>query len=71
MSDKRIRGNDQIMLTMFQVAEMHGELLEFNEHLQKTIQSKDGFIRRLRDELVSRFLFLPVSVKFEKSCRIN
>ena len=52
------------MLTMFQVAEMHGELLEFNEHLQKTIQSKDGFIRRLRDELVSRFLFLPVSVKF-------
>ena len=31
---------------------MHGELLEFNEHLQKTIQAKDSYIRRLRDELV-------------------
>ena len=37
----------------FQVAEMHGELLEFNEHLQKTIQSKDVYIKRLRDELVN------------------
>ena len=37
---------------LIQVAEMHGELLEFNEHLQKTLQAKDAIIRRLRDELV-------------------
>ena len=37
---------------LIQVAEMHGELLEFNEHLQKLLQSKDALIKRLRDELV-------------------
>lgn len=37
---------------LIQVAEMHGELLEFNEHLQKVLQGKDNYIRRLRDELV-------------------
>jgi len=38
---------------LIQVAEMHGELLEFNENLQKTVQSKDTIIGRLRDELIS------------------
>ena len=37
---------------LIQVAEMHGELLEFNEQLQRTLQSKDGLIRRLKNELV-------------------
>ena len=37
---------------LIQVAEMHGELLEFNEHLQKTLQAKDAIIRRLREELI-------------------
>ena len=37
---------------LIQVAEMHGELLEFNEHLQRVLQSKDAIIRRLRDELI-------------------
>ena len=37
---------------LIQVAEMHGELLEFNEHLQKTIKTKDVTIRRLKEELV-------------------
>jgi sorting nexin-29 len=37
---------------LIQVAEMHGELLEFNEHLQKLLHSKDSLIRRLRHELV-------------------
>ncbi len=37
---------------LIQVAEMHGELIEFNEHLQKTIQGKDALIRRMREELV-------------------
>lgn len=37
---------------LIQVAEMHGELLEFNEHLQKLLQSKEGQIKRLKDELI-------------------
>ena len=39
---------------------MHGELLEFNEHLQKVLQSKDSLIRRLRSELVDLRGPLPV-----------
>jgi len=38
---------------LIQVAEMHGELLEFNESLQKSLQARDTTIGRLRDELVS------------------
>src|SRR5271154_1939234 len=37
---------------LIQVAEMHGELMEFNSHLQKSLQRKDYAIRRLREELV-------------------
>ena len=32
---------------------MHGELLEFNESLQRTVQTRDAVIGRLRAELVS------------------
>ena len=35
------------------MAEMHGELLEFNENLQKTVQTKDGIIARLKEDLIS------------------
>ena len=45
---------------LIQVAEMHGELLEFNEHLQKVLQSKDSLIRRLRLDLVELRGPLPV-----------
>ena len=38
---------------LIQVAEMHGELLEFNESLQKVLQTKEATISRLREELVS------------------
>jgi len=38
---------------LIQVAEMHGELLEFNESLQRNVQSRDAVINRLRAELVS------------------
>ncbi len=37
---------------LIQVAEMHGELIEFNEHLQKVLQAKDAAMRRMREELV-------------------
>ena len=45
---------------LVQVSEMHGELVEFNEHLYKVIQLKDSVISRLRDELVE--LRGPVSI---------
>ena len=38
---------------LIQVAEMHGELLEFNENLQKSLQNKDVVINRLKEELIS------------------
>jgi len=38
---------------LIQVAEMHGELLEFNENLQRSVQTKEGVIARLREELIS------------------
>jgi sorting nexin-29 len=37
---------------LIQVAEMHGELMEFNAYLQGLLQRKDNSIRRLREELV-------------------
>ena len=37
---------------LIQMAEMHGELLEFSENLQKTLQNKEVTIARLRHELV-------------------
>lgn len=37
---------------LIQVAEMHGELIEFNEHLQKGLQARDALIHRMRDELI-------------------
>ncbi|XP_061166125.1 sorting nexin-29-like [Saccostrea echinata] len=37
---------------LIQVAEMHGELMEFNEMLHRQLNAKEGFIRRLQGELV-------------------
>ncbi|KAJ4437081.1 hypothetical protein ANN_17216, partial [Periplaneta americana] len=37
---------------LIQVAEMHGELMEFNERLHRLLQQKDAALRRLREELV-------------------
>ncbi len=37
---------------LIQVAEMHGELIEFNEHLQRNLQARDAVIRRMKEELV-------------------
>lgn len=35
-----------------QVAEMHGELMEFNEMLHRQLNAKDAALRQLRQELV-------------------
>ncbi len=37
---------------LIQVAEMHGELIEFNDHLQRTLLNKDLVIQRMKEELV-------------------
>ncbi|KAG1676004.1 Sorting nexin-29 [Nymphon striatum] len=37
---------------LIQVAEMHGELMEFNERLHKTVILKENTIKRLKEELV-------------------
>ena len=47
---------------LIQVSEMHGEIVEFNEHLYKVIQIKDAIIARLRNELIE--LRGPVSFYF-------
>ncbi|XP_070580606.1 sorting nexin-29-like [Ptychodera flava] len=44
--------NQQYEYKLIQVAEMHGELMEFNERLHKQLNSKDSIIRKLKDELV-------------------
>ena len=45
---------------LIQISEMHGEIIEFNEHLYKVIQIKDAIIARLRNELIE--LRGPVSI---------
>ncbi|XP_030840745.1 sorting nexin-29 [Strongylocentrotus purpuratus] len=37
---------------LIQVAEMHGELMEFNDYLTRQLKAKDYLIKTLRDELV-------------------
>ncbi|XP_059179652.1 sorting nexin-29-like [Physella acuta] len=37
---------------LIQVAEMHGELMEFNEQLHRQIVAKEALLRQLREELI-------------------
>uniref|UniRef100_T1J6X9 Large ribosomal subunit protein uL13 n=1 Tax=Strigamia maritima TaxID=126957 RepID=T1J6X9_STRMM len=37
---------------LIQVAEMHGELMEFNERLHRLLSQKEAVVRRLREELI-------------------
>lgn len=37
---------------LIQVAEMHGELVEFNDRLHRILMQKDAAIKRLKDELI-------------------
>ena len=48
---------------LVQVAEMHGELVEFNERLHKVILQKEAIIRRLREELIELRGPLPEAVE--------
>lgn len=37
---------------MFQVAEMHGELMEFNERLHRALVAKEALVSQMRRELI-------------------
>lgn len=38
--------------SVLQVAEMHGELIEFNERLYRSLMAKDHLIVQMRQELI-------------------
>ncbi|UXI15827.1 embryonic development factor [Sarcoptes scabiei] len=48
--NEQIENNFQQKLV--QISEMHGEIVEFNEHLFRIIHIKNSIINRLRDELI-------------------
>ena len=48
---------------LVQVAEMHGELVEFNDRLHRVIQQKESMIKRLREELEELRGPLPLGVE--------
>lgn len=52
---------------VFQVAEMHGELIEFNERLHRALMAKEALVSQMRQELID--LRGPVSVCLLQ-CRI-
>ncbi|CAG0892031.1 unnamed protein product [Cyprideis torosa] len=51
---------------LIQVAEMHGELMEFNERLQRLLRQREATICRLREELVDLRGPLPDEEGFEE-----
>lgn len=53
---------------LVQVAEMHGELMEFNERLHRTLLLRESTIRRLKEELVD--LRGPVSLETKITNRV-
>lgn len=52
--------SDCTSVCALQVAEMHGELIEFNERLYRSLMAKDHLIVQMRQELID--LRGPVSV---------
>ena len=52
------------MLFFVQVADMHGEIIELNERLQKMLNIREHQLRRLREELVN--LRGPVNIFIKK-----
>ncbi len=41
-----------VCVCVLQVAEMHGELIEFNERLYRSLMAKDHLIVQMRQELI-------------------
>lgn len=55
-----LESSDCMSVFVLQVAEMHGELIEFNERLYRSLMAKDHLIVQMRQELID--LRGPVSV---------
>lgn len=51
---------------LFQVAEMHGELIEFNERLHRALVAKEALVSQMRQELID--LRGPVSAAACRQC---
>lgn len=49
----------------FQVAEMHGELIEFNERLHRALVAKEALVSQMRQELID--LRGPVSAPHQQT----
>lgn len=49
----------------FQVAEMHGELIEFNERLHRALVAKEALVSQMRQELID--LRGPVSALHQQA----
>jgi sorting nexin-29 len=56
---------------LIQVAEMHGELVEFNDRLHRVILQKESIIKRLREELIELRGPLPEGVEVGESDDIS
>lgn len=58
---------------LVQVAEMHGELMEFNSHLQLRLKTTESYADRLRTELVNLRGPLPSDYRLpaESNSRVN
>ncbi|XP_071954591.1 sorting nexin-29-like [Antedon mediterranea] len=56
---------------LIQVAEMHGELMEFNDHLSRVLKAKENLIQRLKSELVDLRGPLPdqTSISEDVNCQ--
>lgn len=50
---------------LFQVAEMHGELIEFNERLHRALVAKEALVSQMRQELID--LRGPVSMPHQQA----
>lgn len=53
-----------VCVCVLQVAEMHGELIEFNERLHRALVAKEALVSQMRQELID--LRGPVSTPFQQ-----
>uniref|UniRef100_A0A8C5EXV3 PX domain-containing protein n=1 Tax=Gopherus evgoodei TaxID=1825980 RepID=A0A8C5EXV3_9SAUR len=68
---KQVENNEELANSyerkLIEVAEMHGELIEFNERLHRALMAKEALVSQMRQELID--LRGPVSVCISQSNR--
>jgi sorting nexin-29 len=55
-------------IDFYVVLEMHGEMIEFNQHLLRAVQGKESVIQRMREELIDLRGPLPHDDADEDAC---